>query len=171
MAKKTRADTGGFYVLPCDGMTRFVVAACLILAVAACASPLPRPAYAAQPTSALVEVDRPPPPARVEVLPARPSSGAVWVDGEWIWRRGRWAWRPGRWVNAPMGQRFSPWVFVRAPDGTLWYAPGVWRDASGARVDSPPALATAEVESGEVVDADGATETTGPTRRERSRPR
>lgn len=59
-------------------------------------------------------------------------------------------------------------TFVRAPDGTLWYAPGVWRDASGAQVDSPPALATAEVESGEVVDADGTTETTGPTRRERS---
>jgi hypothetical protein len=153
-------------------MTRVVVVACSAVLSAACASRLPRPAYAAQPTSALVEVDRAPPPARVEVLPARPSSrAAAWIDGEWIWRRGRWAWRPGRWVNPPVGQRFSPWVFVRASDGTLWYAPGVWRDASGAPVDSPPPLATAEVESGEVVDADGVIVTTGPTRRERSGPR
>lgn len=149
---------------------RFAAVFCLALALG-CSSSLPRPAYAPQPTSALVEVTRLPPPARVEVLPERPSSSSVWIDGEWTWRRGRWAWRPGRWVEAPPGLAFSPWVFVRSPDGTLWYAPGVWRDRSGGPVDGPPPLAMATVEAGEVINADGTTEVTGPTRSETPRPR
>jgi hypothetical protein len=135
--------------------------------VVACTSSLPRPAYSPQPTSALVEVARPPPPARVELVPARPSASALWIDGEWTWRRGRWAWLPGRWVDAPPSETFSPWVFVRAPDGTFFYAPGTWRDAKGAPVGPPAALGIATVESGEVVNADGTTEATGPTLRER----
>src|ERR1019366_3656594 len=102
-----------------------------------------------------------PPPARVEIVPARPTTLAVWVDGEWIWRRGRWAWLTGRWVMAPAGAVFSPWVSERGAAGRLWFAPGTWRDARGAIIDLP-SLAMASVEAGAVVDADGATETTGP---------
>jgi len=142
----------------------------LALALVTCTSSIPHPVYVAQPTSALVEVERPPPPSRVEVVPARPNAASVWIDGEWTWRRGRWAWLPGRWVEAPLGVVFSPWVFVRAPDGTLWYAPGVWRDSNGAPREAPAALAIATVESGEVVDADGSIESTGPTMRERPSP-
>jgi hypothetical protein len=131
-------------------------------AMLACAPSLPHPAYVPQPTGALVEVDQPPPPARVEIVPQRPAPSAVWVDGEWIWRRGRWAWLTGRWVLAPAGTTFSAWVFVRGTDGKLWYAPGAWRDASGAAIDPPRALSLASVEAGAVVDADGTTETTGP---------
>jgi hypothetical protein len=136
----------------------------------ACSSSVRHPPYVAQPTTALQEVDAPPPPARVEILPAVPSSQAAWVDGEWMWRRGRWAWLPGRWVTLPEGRAFSPWVFVRGPDGRLWYAPGVWRDTSGAPVDPPDALAVASVETGVVVTAEGATEITGPSVRQRPRP-
>lgn len=110
-------------------------------------------------------VATPPPPARVELVPPRPSAVAVWVDGEWTWRRALWAWMPGRWVEPAAGSTFSPWVFVRGGDGALWYAPGVWRDAKGAQVDAPAALAVATVETGEVVNAQGTTETTGPTLR------
>ena len=112
-----------------------------------------------------MKVTAPPPPARVELVPPRPDAAALWIDGEWTWRRQRWAWMPGRWVDAPPGATFSPWAFVRAPDGELWYAPGVWRDAQGATIDSPPPLAVATAESGAVVTADGTTETTGPTLR------
>jgi hypothetical protein len=72
---------------------------------------------------------------------------------------------PGRWVVEAPGASFSPWVFVRAPDGTFWYAPGTWRDAKGQTVEAPPSLAVAVVEGSEVVNADGSVETTGPTLR------
>jgi hypothetical protein len=72
---------------------------------------------------------------------------------------------PGRWVVEAPGTAFSPWVFVRAGDGTLWYAPGVWRDAKGEAIEAPQALSVATVEGSEVVNADGTTETTGPTLR------
>jgi len=127
----------------------------------ACAPALHHPTYAPQPSDALVAVTQPPPPARVEVLPVRPSEQAVWVDGQWVWRRGRWAWLSGRWVAPPQGAVFLPWVFVRGADGHLWYAPGTWHDAAGAVIQPPP-LAMASVEGGAVVDAEGLTETTGP---------
>src|SRR5271166_2922290 len=55
---------------------RVVVALPAVL-LAACAARLPHPAYAPQPTDALIEVARPPPPARVEAVPARPGATAV----------------------------------------------------------------------------------------------
>ncbi|MGA2447563.1 MAG: hypothetical protein ABTD50_02675 [Polyangiaceae bacterium] len=141
----------------------------VLLALVACASTTPHPAYVPQPTGALVEVERPPPPPRVEVLPARPAARSVWIDGEWTWRRGRWAWLVGRWVEPPPGARFSPWAFVRAPNGTLYFAPGAWRDTRGSVVEAPAALALAAVQSTEVVDADGTVVTTGPTLSDRPR--
>ena len=117
-----------------------------------CASSLRAPPYAAQPTRALAEVPYPPPPARVERVPAAPSRNATWVDGEWSWRGRRWLWIRGRWVVPPRGARFSPWTLVRAKDGTLWEAPGTWRDAKGAALDPPPALAEANVSEAAVVD-------------------
>ena len=145
---------------------RSVVVFALGALALACSPSLPRPTYAPQPTSSLLEVGQPPPPARVEIVPTRPTTLALWVDGEWIWRRGRWAWLTGRWVAPPSGAVFCPWVFVRGADGRLWFAPGVWRDAQGAAVDVP-SLAMASVQAGAVVDADGTTETTGPILRDR----
>jgi hypothetical protein len=140
-----------------------VVAFALGVATAGGCGPLvPHPTYGAQAPAALEQVDRPPPPARVEVVPAQPAPDAVWVDGEWIWRRSRWAWLLGRWVVPPAGAVFAPWTFVRGKDGKLWYARGGWRDGSGERVSPPPALALASVQGGAVVDAEGEVETTGP---------
>ena len=87
-----------------------------------------------------------PPPARVEMVPARPDPHAVWIDGEWLWRRARWAWLAGRWVVPVEGTAFSRWVFVRGADGRLWYASGEWRDASQAPIAAPRPLAIATVE-------------------------
>jgi hypothetical protein len=137
--------------------------------VAGCSWAPPQPRYVEQPTSALVAVESPPPPARVEVLPARPSREALWIDGEWVWRRGLWAWLPGRWVIAPPGASFSAWTIVRRADGTLWHAPGTWRDAAGKVVEPPEPLAIATVQAGAVVDAEGNVEPTGPILRERPR--
>jgi hypothetical protein len=128
-----------------------------------CSHGLPHPPYVPQPQSALAQVTLPPPPGRVEQVPRRPSDSAVWIDGEWMWRRGRWAWLPGRWVQTPAGLAFSPSEIVRGADGRLWYAPGAWRDGTGASVEAPPPLAMANVGSTEVVNASGSTENTGPT--------
>jgi len=135
--------------------------ALVVLAGAGCSRSLPRPAYAPQPSSALVEVTLPPPPGRVEVVPAPPSRGAVWIDGEWKWRHQKWAWQPGYWAMPPRDAKLSPWVFVRGADGRLWVAPGTWRDSKGAAVPGPPQLAVAHVDASEVVNATGATEDTG----------
>lgn len=135
------------------------------IASAACASRVPHAPYVSQPQDALVEVVTPPPPGRVEVVPAKPKAGAVWVDGEWTWRRRRWSWTAGRWVMAPKGAAFSPWVFERGADGRYWYAPGAWRDAKGAVVSPPEPLASAKVDSAAVVNASGVTEATGVTAR------
>ncbi len=87
----------------------------------------------------------------------------MWVDGEWGWQRRRWSWLPGRWVRPGAGMTFSPWVVVRGADGTVYLAPGVWKDATGKAVAAPPPLAIATVEAAEVVDAQGNAVDTGPT--------
>src|ERR1700690_2312723 len=140
-----------------------ILAALASLPLAACSPALAHPPYPPQPQGALVEVSSSPPPGRVEMVPARPSRSAVWIDGEWVWKRGRWAWLPGRWVDAPPGASFSPWVFVRGPEGRLWHAGGVWRSANGSPVDAPRPLAGATVGSYAVVNASGEIENTGPT--------
>ncbi len=121
---------------------------------------VPHPRYAAQTTSALTAINHEPPPARVEDLPPRPRGASAWVDGEWRWNRRRWLWTPGRWVAPPVGATYAPWVTVRGADGTLYFAPAQWRDAKGAPIPAPKALATAKVQSGAVVDAEGEMERT-----------
>src|SRR5579859_2089199 len=127
---------------------RSALASALLFLAAACASgAVPTPRYTAQTASDLVVIDYPPPPARVEAVPPRPAEGAVWIDGEWRARDHKWAWLAGRWVMPPEGARFSPWTVVRGPDGTLYFARGVWRDAEGRPIPAPPSLANAVVES------------------------
>ncbi|HEY8090370.1 MAG TPA: hypothetical protein VIF09_21060 [Polyangiaceae bacterium] len=102
-----------------------------------------------------------PPPGRVEAVPRRPREADAWVDGEWVLRRGRWYWLLGRWVKTPPGATYSPWVVVRATDGTPFYAPSTWRDSRGAMLPPPPPLALATASGEAVVDAEGETEQTG----------
>lgn len=147
-----------------------VAVATPVLASAGCGPLVRHPPYVPQPTSALVRVTAAPPPARVEILPPAPSGDAVYVDGEWTWRRGRWSWMAGRWVVPPAGESFSPWVFVRDPDGHYWYAPGVWRDASGDVVAGPNPIAVASVETGAIVSPNGEPTVTGPTLRRHAGP-
>lgn len=127
----------------------------LVGAALACAPKLPAPPYTEQPTSALAEIPYPPPPARAESVPGAPRGGAVWIDGEWVWRARRWSWKPGRWVVPPPGARFSPWTTVRDRTGTLFMASGVWRDAHGAAVEEPAALAVGVPGAGAIVSSEG----------------
>lgn len=83
------------------------------------------------------------------------------MDGEWILRHDRWYWRLGRWVKSPAGATYSPWVLVRAADGTPFYAPSVWRDRQGAVTAEPPALAFATAATSAIVSPEGNPEDTG----------
>lgn len=140
---------------------RFFLGAAAAVLFFSCGTRLPHPPYAPHPTSALVEVRFPPPPARAEAVPAQPSNDAVWVDGEWTWRRRKWAWAPGSWVVVPPGGSFSPWTVVRDDNGTLFHAAGTWRNARGEAVPAPKPIAFGEAPSGAVVDPEGEIEHPG----------
>src|SRR5690349_13495185 len=146
-------------------------AAILCLSLGSCGNRLPHPPYAPHPTSALVEVRFPPPPARAEAVPPQPSADAVWIDGEWQWRRKRWAWTPGAWVTAPPGSAYSPWTVVRDDTGTLFHAAGTWRNARGEEIPAPKAITRGESPSGDVVDPEGEMEQTGRNIRPEKPPR
>jgi len=90
----------------------------------------------------------PPRPALVEIVPPKPRSDAVWVDGGWDWDGDRYRWVAGSWVIAPDGVRFARWVIVRRSDGQLFFAPSVWRNANGDTVAAPAALARAKTTGG-----------------------
>jgi hypothetical protein len=132
-----------------------------LIGIVACVGRLPRPTYSPQTTAALEPVTYPPPPARVEFVPALPVKGAVWIDGEWTWQGRRWAWRVGRWVVPPPNARFAPWTTVRSDDGTIYFAPGIWVDAKHQPTTEPTAVATGQPTIADVVDPEGTLQHTG----------
>ena len=131
------------------------------LSLASCGGSVPHPPYSPQATTALVAIDLAPPPGRIEVIPPRPPGADAWIDGEWLLRHGRWYWLLGRWVKVPQDATYSPWVVVRASDGTPFYAPSTWRNATGAPLPAPAPLALATASGEAVVGAEGDPEDTG----------
>lgn len=151
---------GGTARAPGGGMRRVLVFTTCALASAwallACGSKrTPEPPFTGQPTSALVEVPYPPPPARVEILPPRPRADAVWIDGEWVWQGGTWAWRTGRWAVVPAGAAWAPWTTVRSEAGILYAAEGRFRRPDGTEVPAPLVLAVGKPRGGPVVTPEG----------------
>jgi hypothetical protein len=124
-------------------------------ALAACSGRVPHPPYASQPASALVEVDYPPPPARVESVPERPAGNAVWLNGEWSWTGRRWGWKPGGWIVVPEGAAYAKLLIVRRNDGKLFAAPGMWRNAKGEEVSPPEPISASPAKSSAIVDPEG----------------
>jgi hypothetical protein len=109
-----------------------------------------------------MEIPYPPPPARVEFVPHKPRSGAVWVDGEWSWTGRRWAWNYGKWVLPPPDSTFSPWRTLRSKDGTLLFVAGIWHDGKGAEIADPRPLAVGRAREENVVLPPGELEKTAP---------
>ena len=62
---------------------------------------------------------------------------------------------------APPGSVFSPWTVVRDDNGTLFHAPGTWRNARGEAMPAPKPIAVGEAPSGAVVDPEGEVEHPG----------
>jgi hypothetical protein len=67
-------------------------------------------------------VDVAPPAPYVEVVPAIPFAGAIWIGGYWGWRGGRHAWVAGRWEHPRPGYswRANAWVH----EGGRWHLHG-----------------------------------------------
>ena len=122
---------------------------------------MPHPPYSPQATIALKAIELAPPPGRVETIPGRPADADAWVDGEWVLEHGRWYWLLGRWVKVPRGATYSPWVVVRASDGTPFYAPSTWRNATGEPISPPAPLAVAQASGEAILSPEGDAEDTG----------
>ena len=114
------------------------------MALLACGSPAP----AARPVgSEFIEVEYPPPPARIEELteklPGRPD--CTWIDGHYAWLGRRWEWVPGLWVVPPPSCARAPatLTWMRRDPPQLYYTPPYWypTDATSpvkARTCPPP---------------------------------
>ena len=110
---------------------RLLLVAAAALSLSACVvAPYPRHVYAQpvyqqqQPmedgTVAIVDVA--PPAPYVEVVPALPFAGAVWIGGYWGWQGGRHAWVPGRWDHPRPGYGYRPHAWVQI--GGRWHLRG-----------------------------------------------
>jgi hypothetical protein len=74
-----------------------------------------------------IVVKQAPPAVRVEVAPARPSAGHVWVPGFWAWEANAYTWTPSIWVLPP--EPAAVWVAPRYESraGVSIMITGFWR--------------------------------------------
>ena len=69
----------------------------------------------------------PPPEPVVEVVPAIPYPGAVWLGGYWGYGGHGWGWNRGYWGRPPHpGAAWAPGRWHHYPRGYAWH-PGRWR--------------------------------------------
>jgi hypothetical protein len=89
----------------------------------------PAPSYVYDPGPAPAQevvVQQAPPPDIVEVRPASPFGGAVWIPGFWHWNGYRHVWVGGHWSAPRVGYVWEPHHWQRTPGGWRWM-PGHWR--------------------------------------------
>jgi hypothetical protein len=80
-----------------------------------------------RPRVGVVYIARQPPVERVEVIPAAPGAGFVWIKGYWGYGGSEFAWVPGRWERPVEGH--TAWVAHHwEHDRNGWYlVEGHWR--------------------------------------------
>jgi hypothetical protein len=108
-------------------MKRYGGPAALLAILAAVPGCGPRHAEAprgAHPPNGAVSVPYPPPPAKVEEVPAQPHAACVWADGYWDFSD-RWEWQAGEWVVPQPHCRLAP-MELRRQGGLLLHARPRW---------------------------------------------
>ncbi len=111
--------------------------------VAACGAHWVEAPPGARPPNDAIVVPYPPPPAKVEELPLRPSASCVWADGYWEFTD-RWEWQDGEWVSPQPHCRLAP-VELRREAGLLlhsrprWYPDNVALVGPQSACSRPPA--------------------------------
>ncbi len=82
--------------------------------------------YQPAPAVQAVVVETAPPQPIVEVRPAVPFAGAMWIPGYWYWHGTRHFWAGGRWSAPQPGRVWEPHRWER--DGFRWrFVVGRWR--------------------------------------------
>jgi hypothetical protein len=76
-----------------------------------------------------VVVQQAPPPEVVEVRPAAPFGGAVWIPGYWHWNGYRHVWVGGHWSAPRHGWVWVRHQWVQTPGGGWRWVPGHWMRA------------------------------------------
>ena len=56
----------------------------------------------------------------IEVRPAIPYAGAVWIDGGWVWRGGHHTQVGGHWDRPRGGREMQPGEWKHGPRGNYW---------------------------------------------------
>lgn len=103
-----------------------VCAAAMTLSACVVAPYPPGQVIYSQPDETGITVGVPPPAPYVEVIPAAPFLGAVWINGYWGWSQGRHQWFPGHYERARPGLRWEPHHWIQGPRGN-WHLRGGWR--------------------------------------------
>lgn len=117
-------------------LKKTLLATCAALTLAGAAS------QASAQISGSIVIGTPPPPARVEVVPA-PRAGYHWVPGYWAWAGHRHVWHQGVWVRERRGYAYADPGWVQH-DGRWEFRRGGWargdRDHDGVPngVDNHP---------------------------------
>jgi hypothetical protein len=102
-----------------------VVSMSAVMLLSACVvAPYPRRVVYGEPVpvDSQVVVDVAPPAPYVEVVPAIPFPGAIWIGGYWGWYGGRHQWMPGRWDHPRPGYQYRPHAWVN--QGGRWHLHG-----------------------------------------------
>jgi hypothetical protein len=107
-------------------MNRYGMPALLavLTAAAGCGSRHAEAPRGAHPPNDAVSVPYPPPPAKVEEVPAQPHAACVWADGYWDFSD-RWEWQAGEWVVPQAHCRLAP-MELRRQGGLLLHARPRW---------------------------------------------
>ncbi|MDQ6627125.1 MAG: hypothetical protein M3Z29_01545 [Pseudomonadota bacterium] len=84
------------------------IVALSVASLSACVVAPARPYGYAVPAGEVIYADVPPPAPYVEVVPAPPFGGAVWLGGYWGWRGGRHEWVHGRYEAPRPGYEWRP---------------------------------------------------------------
>ncbi|MBN1221944.1 MAG: YXWGXW repeat-containing protein [Candidatus Aminicenantes bacterium] len=67
-----------------------------------------------------------PPPAKREVVRAKPGQSYVWISGHWKWTGSRYVWAPGHWEKGRKNHIWVPGHWEKR--GRHWvYIKGHWK--------------------------------------------
>ena len=80
-----------------------------------------------------------PPPLLVEVPPASPFFGAVWVGGYWVWQ-GNWVWAHGHWMGPPQPDYVWVHPYYEHRGDAVIFIDGHWSAPGVAFMPPPPGL-------------------------------
>jgi len=109
---------------------RSLALACLLISACGGARLVTVPRGPGPAHGALVSVDYPPPPAKIEevVLARHGGARCVWRDGFWDWTGRRWEWQSGHAVLSPPGCLFARAKLEWGADSLSFYRPAWYPD-------------------------------------------